>query len=170
MPKRYRVLQNCFGYAGCTAFTVFLTLFPVLLRAPLPQSNSRLHADFFGIVLIVMREMLLLFSPVVAILNGTAWWALRKGVHSARWWAILGSISTLVLSTPFLVADVAIAKYSLTGVVTFAGVLALFLTLFSLGVVGLAAFSKHDATLAADYGVRSFKTDREGLVAAASTL
>lgn len=169
MPRRYNVLRNCFGYAGFTAFTVFLTLLPVLLRAPLPHGNPRVHADVFSVLLTAMREMILLFPPVVVILNGIAWWTLRKGATSARQWAIAGSISTLVLSAPFFVADVAILRYSLTGVVGFAGVLALFLTLFSLGIIGLAAFSKPDATLV-ESAPHGFKTDEKGLVALSSAL
>jgi hypothetical protein len=149
MLKRYKLLRNCFGYAAIISTTVFLTLLPMLLGAPIPHATSRFHADFLALLLIAMREMILLVPPVVALVNGMAWWALRNGAPSARRWAIFASVSCLVLSAPFLVADVAIAQYSLAGGVEFAGVLVLFLILSSFGIAGLAAFAKRDATLEA---------------------
>jgi hypothetical protein len=53
------------------------------------------------------------------------------------------------MSAPFLVADVAIVQYSLTGAVGFIGVLVFFVILLSLGVEGLAAFGKRNAPFAA---------------------
>jgi hypothetical protein len=53
------------------------------------------------------------------------------------------------MSAPFLVADVAIVRYSLAGPVEFIGVLVLFVTLVSIGIGGLVAFGKRDAQFAA---------------------
>ena len=94
-----------------------------------------------------MREIIFLLPPIVAIVNGMAWLALRKDSQSARPWAIAASISFLVLSAPFLVADLVILHYQLAGAIEFGGVLLLFLTLNSLGIVGVVAFGKRDAMI-----------------------
>jgi len=145
MPLMQKLLRNLFGYAAIISAGVFATMVPVLLRAPFPHTTARFHAEPYGLLLIFMRELIMFTPPFVAIVNAMAWIALRKGFQSARLWAIAASISFLVLSVPFLVADVVIVQYQLTGFVEFAGVLVLFLALSSFGIAGVAAFAKRDA-------------------------
>jgi cytochrome bd-type quinol oxidase subunit 2 len=149
MPKLQKLLRSSFGYASIVSSAVFIALSPALLRAPLPHATSRFHAEPVSLLLIAMRELILVMPAVMAVMTGMAWWALRKGLPSARSRALAASISCLVMSTPFLVADVAIVSYSLAGAVEFTGVLVLFVTLLSIGIAGLVAFRKRSAPLAA---------------------
>ena len=150
MLKLHRFLRSCFGYAAIASSAVAITLMPAFLRAPFPHATSRFHAEPMQLLLIAMREMILLMPAVLALATGMAWWTLRKGAPSARRWAIAASISCLVMSAPFFVADVAIEQYSLTGPVGFTGVLVLFVTLLTLGIEGLATFGKREARYVAD--------------------
>lgn len=170
MPKSQKLFCNCFGYVAIISSAVFITLLPVLLRSPLPHATPRFQADFLGLLLIFMREMILVAPPVVAVVNGMAWWSLRNGAPSARRWALAASLSSVVLSAPFLVADAVIVQYSLTGAVGFTGVLVLFLILFSLGFAGLAAFGKRDAMLLADPDLPRVTTGGKQLVALSGSL
>ncbi len=140
MPNLQKLLRSSFGYASIVSFAVFIALSPFLLRAPLPHLTSRFHAEPLSLLLIAMRELMLVMPAILAITTGLAWWSLRKGLRSARSRALAASISCLVMSTPFLVADIAIVRYSLAGPVEIAGVLVLFVTLLSLGVAGLVCF------------------------------
>jgi cytochrome bd-type quinol oxidase subunit 2 len=154
MPKLQKLLRSSFGYASIVSSAVFIALSPALLRAPLPHATSRFHAEPVSLLLIAMRELILVMPAVMAVMTGMAWWALRKGLPSARSRALAASISCLVMSTPFLVADVAIVSYSLAGAVEFTGVLVLFVTLLSIGIAGLVAFRKRSAPLAASVQAR----------------
>jgi hypothetical protein len=147
MLKVHRFLRSCFGYAAIASSAVAITLVPVFLRAPFPRATPRVGAEPYLLLLFAMRETILLMPAVVAVVAGMAWWTLRKGGPSARRWAIAASISFLVVSAPFLVANVAIVRYSLTGAIEFAGVLVLFVTLLLLGIAGLAAFDKRYAPI-----------------------
>ena len=115
MPNLQKLLRSSFGYASIVSFAVFIALSPALLRAPLPHLTSRFHAEPVSLLLIAMRELILVMPAVMAITTGLAWWALRKGLPSARSRALAASLSCLVMSTPFLVADIAIVRYSLGG-------------------------------------------------------
>ncbi len=116
-----------------------------------------------------MREVILVMPAVMAITTGLAWWALRKGLPSARMRVLAASISCLLMSMPFLVAGIAIVKYSLAGSVELAGVLVLFVTLVSVGTAGLVAFGKRNAPFAASVQPR-VTNSMEGMGALASTL
>jgi hypothetical protein len=142
MPKLQKLLRTSFGYASIVSSAVFIALTPFLLRAPLPHATARFHAEPVSLLLVAMREIILVMPAIMAVSTGLAWWALRKGLPSARTRALAASVSCLVMSTPFLVADVALVNYSLAGPVEFTGVLVLFVTLVSLGVGGLVAFRK----------------------------
>jgi hypothetical protein len=170
MPKLQKFLRSCFGYAAIVSSALFISLAPILLRSPLPHTSPRFHAAPLLLFLIAMRELLLLMPPVMAIVSGMAWWALRNGASSARQWAIAASISSLVLSAPFFDADVAIVQYSVAGVIGFTGVLVLSLALLSLGIAGLVAFGKGSSTQEVDLALRDKATDEKSLRALASAL
>ena len=159
MPLMQKLLRNLFGYAAVISAGVFATMVPVLLRAPFPHATARFHAEPYGLLLIFMRELMMLAPPFVAVINAMAWLTLRKGSPSARPWAIAASISFLVLSVPFLVADVVILQYRLTGLVGFSGVLFLFLALSSLGIAGVAAFAERDALFSSDLNHQTVTSD-----------
>jgi hypothetical protein len=159
MPLLQKLLRNLFGYAAIISAGVFATMVPALLRAPFPHATPRFHAEPYGLLLIFMRELIFLMPPVVTIVNGMAWLALRKGSASARQWAIAASISFLVLSAPFLVADVVIVQDHLAGPFAFGGVFILFLVLNSFGIVGVAAFGKRDAMSVSDMSRPAVATD-----------
>ncbi len=170
MSNPQKCLQKCFGYEAIIFSAVFISLLPVLLRAPLPHPTPRFHAEPYGLLLVAMRELMLLMPAVVAVVSGLAWWALRKRGQSTWQWGIAASISSLVLSIPFLTADVVIVEYSLAGVVGFTGVLVLFMALFSIGVAGVAAFGKRNALFAADPAISHVTTNENRMGALASTL
>ena len=169
MLKLQKLLRSSFGYASIVSSAVFITLSPALLRAPLPHATPRFQADLFGLLLIAMREIMLVMPAVLGVSSGLAWWALRKGLTSARSRALSASISCLLMSAPFLVAGIAILKYSLAGPVEFAGVLVLFFTLLSLGTAGLFAFSKRRTQFAAPVHACA-ANDAQGMGALAPTL
>jgi hypothetical protein len=169
MPNFQKLLRSSFGYASIVSSAVFIALSPALLNAPLPHATSRFHAGPVSLLLIAMRELILVMPAVLAVMTGMAWWSLRKGLPSARSHALAASFSCLLMSTPFLVADIAIVRYSLAGTVEATGVLALFVTLVSLGVAGLVAFGKRNASFAAPVHPRVVN-NVQGMGALASTL
>lgn len=163
MPLMQKLLRNLFGYAAIISAGVFATMVPALLRAPFPHATAHFHAEPYGLLLIFMRELIMLTPPFVAIANAMAWLTLRKGSKSARPWAITASISFLVLSVPFLIADIVILQYQLTGFVGFAGVLVLFLVLSSFGIAGVAAFAKRDAMSVSEIRRPNVASNKESL-------
>ena len=149
MPRLQKLLRTSFGYASIVSFAVFIALSPALIWAPLPHLTARFHVGPLSVLLIAMRELVLVMPAIMAVMTGLAWWSLRRGLPSARSRALAASVSCLLMSTPFLVADIAIVSYSLTGPFGFIGVLVLFVTLVSLGVAGLVVFSKRGESFAA---------------------
>jgi len=140
-----KILRRCFA---CTAFVfalVFIAMLPAIIQAPYPRVTSHFHADPAGIILIVMREMILVMPPVLALVNGIAFWAIRKNWSSARRWAMASSALFLVFSTPFFVADIVILEYSLAGAVGIIGVFLSFFVFSGLGMTGLAYFTRCEA-------------------------
>ena len=146
MPE-LKILRNCFASATIVFAFVFATTVPVLLRSALPHATPSFHAEPVGILLIAMRELIVLMPPVIAIVNGLAWWTLATKRPSARYWAIGASASLLGMSLPFFIADLVI----LPGTVGFFGVLVLGLALSSIGITGLAVFGKLDALAASSH-------------------
>ena len=117
-----------------------------------------------------MRELILLMPPVVAIVGGMAWLALRKGAPSARQWAIAASLSLLVLSAPFLDAGVAIMRYHLAGIIQLIGVFAFFAASFLIGIVGIIAFGKPNSTHETNLGLTTVAADSHSLDVLATTM
>ena len=148
MPRLQNFVRTSFGYASIVSAAVFLALAPQLLRAPLPHATSRFHAEPTQLLLIAMRELILVMPIVLSVATAMAWWAIRKNLGSARSRALAASVACLVMSTPFLVADISIVSYKLAGAVPFAGVMVLFVTLLSIGVAGIVAFRKPVAAMA----------------------
>jgi hypothetical protein len=168
MLKLQKFMRTAFGYASIVSSAVFIALSPELLTAPLPHLTSRFHAGPVSLLLIAVREIMLVMPAVLAISSGLAWWALRKGLPAARSRALAASVASLVMSTPFLAAGIAIQLYSLAGPVEVTGVLVLFATLLSLGITGLVAFNKRNLSLAASV-MPQLANDVAGMSALART-
>jgi uncharacterized membrane protein YozB (DUF420 family) len=149
-----KILRRCFAYAAFVFALMFIATIPVLVRAPFPHTTSRFHAETLGILLIVMREMILLMPPLVAVVNGMAWWAAKNGRSSARHWAMAASTSFLILSLPFFVADVVMLQNSLFGAAGLIGVFVFAMVLSSVGLTGLAVFSRYGALIPASVSAR----------------
>ena len=140
-----KIVRKCFAYTAFVFALVFIATLPVLIQAPFPHATSRFHADPAGILLIVMRELILFIPPVLAIVNGLAWWAVRNGRRSARRLAMTSSTLFLVFSVPFFVADIVILQYSLTGTAGIVGVFVSSMIFSGIGMIGLAYFSRCEA-------------------------
>jgi len=140
-----KILRRCFACSAFVFALVFIAMLPAIMQAPFPHATSHFHADPAGIILIVMREMILIMPPVLALVNGTSWWTIRSGRASARRWAMTSSSLFLVFSVPFFVADIVIMQYSLTGPVGIIGVFLSSLIFSGLGITGLAYFTRCEA-------------------------
>ena len=140
-----RVLRLCFLYAAFVFGVLSIALVPVLIRSPFPHSTPHFHLDLLGMILIVMRQLILMLPPALAIVSGAAWWTLRKSRTSARRWAMAASSLFLVYSLPFFVADIAIVEYSLAGAFAIVGVFVSAVFFSAFGVTGLAYFSRYEA-------------------------
>ena len=127
---------------------------PVLVRAPFPHATSRFHAEPVGILLIVMREMILMLPPVLALVNGAAWWAVKNSRPSARRWAMAASYLFLVFSVPFFVADIVILQYAMVGTIGTLGVFLSSLLFSGMGITGLAYFTRCEVLAPARVAIR----------------
>jgi hypothetical protein len=149
-----KILRRSFAYAAFVFALVSFAAIPALLHAPFPRATANFHADILGIILISMRELILMLPPALAVVSAMAWWTLSKNRASARIWALTGSSLFLVYSLPFFVAAIAMIEYSLTGAFPIIGVFASSLFFSSLGVTGLACFSRSEALTPTRVAVR----------------
>lgn len=140
-----KILRKCFAYSALVFAFVSLAMLPVLVNAPFPRATTRFHADPVGILLLVMRELILMLPPVLTLVNGMAWWAVRNSRPSARRWAMAASYFLLAFSLPFFVAVIVILQYALVGTIGTVGVFLSFLIYSGLGITGLAFFSRCEA-------------------------
>jgi len=140
-----KILRKLFAYTAFVFVLVFVFMLPAIVRAPFPHATSRSHFDLIGAVLILMREAILFMPPVLAIVNGIAWWTLRNGRSSARQWALTSSALFLGFSVPFFVADTVILEYSMTGTVAIIGIFLSSMLFSAIGITGLAFFSHSEA-------------------------
>lgn len=86
---------------------------------------------------------ILVSPPLVAFLNGMAWWTVKKGKTSARGWAIAASLSLILSSIPVLAPGIFAWKY--TPIEFLIGLFVIGASIMALGIVGLVAFAKRDA-------------------------
>ena len=115
--------------------------------------TSHFHAEPVGILLIVMREMILMLPPALALVNGMARWAVRNNQPSARRWAMAASYLFLVFSVPFFVADIVILQYAMVGTIGTVGVSSS-LIFSGIGITGLAYFSRCEVLAPARIAIR----------------
>ena len=151
-----KILRRCFACIAFVFALVFIAMLPAIIQAPFPHATTNFHADPAGILLIVMREMILVMPPAMALVNGIAWWMVRKSRPSARRWAMTSSSLFLVFSVPFFVADVVILQYQLAGAVGIVGVFLSSLMFSGLGITGLAYLTRCEALAPAPVAIRHF--------------
>ena len=149
-----KILRKCFAYTAFVFALVFIVTGPVLVQAPFPHPTSHFHAEPVGILLIVMREMILMLPPALALVNGMAWWAVRNSQPSARRWAMAASYLFLVFSVPFFVADIVILQYAMVGTIGTVGVFLSSLFFSGIGITGLAYFSRCEVLAPARVAIR----------------
>lgn len=142
-----RILRKLFAYTAFLFAMVFVFMLPIAIRAPFPHATSRTHFDLLGMILILMRETILFMPPVLAVVNGLAWWSVRNSHSSAHRWAMISSALFLVFSLPFFVADIVIVEYSMTGTFAIVGILLSSLVFSGIGISGLAFFSHSRALI-----------------------
>jgi hypothetical protein len=152
-----RILRRCFAYATFIFALLSFVVVPTLLHAPFPQ-NAYFHPDPASIILLLMRQLILALPPVLAVVNGVAWWMLKTNRPSSRRWAMAASSLFLLYSLPFFIADIVILEYSMSGTVAIIGVFVSSLFFSALGVTGLAYFSRFEsmAPAAAPVVVRQY--------------
>jgi hypothetical protein len=151
-----RFLRRSFVYATFVFGLLSFMVLPPLVRAPFPHATANFHADPAGIILIVMRELILMLPPVLAIVCAMAWITLRSNHRSAPRWAMAASSLFLVYSLPFFVAAIVILEYSMAGTFVIVGVFVSSLFFSALGVTGLACFSRSESLTPARVVVRHF--------------
>jgi hypothetical protein len=152
----FKILRRCFAYATFVFGLLSFIVLPPLIRAPFPHATANFHADPAGIILIVMRELILMLPPVLAIVCAMAWLTLKSNHHSAPRWAMAASSLFLVYSLPFFVAAIVILEYSMAGTFVIMGVFVSSLFFSALGVTGLACFSRSESFTPARVVVRHF--------------
>jgi len=153
--NEFKILRRCFAYAAIIFAAACFAVLPNLLQSPFPHTTY-IHPDPAGIILIVMRQLILSLPPVLAVVNGIAWWTLRSNRPSSRRWAMAASSPFLIYSLPFFVADIVILEYSMSGTVAIVGVFVSSVFFSALGVTGLAYFSRCEALTPAPIVVRHF--------------
>lgn len=134
------ILRRCFGYTAVMFGFVFVFLLPLFrVTVRMPQ-----HLDIAGPVLLLTIVLMTVLPAVSTVVNGTAWWMIRKGYPSARLWAIAASTCLLLMSVPFYLAGGLMLHYSSAGFLLLQD-LGAGLVLTTLGTVGLIVFSRLDA-------------------------
>lgn len=138
MAKLRKFLRGCFANVALISTMVTATTVPPLFSPKLLQAAGHVEAGLL---------FFFLMPPVVAFVNGMAWWALRNGKPSGRWWAIAASISLLALGVLFLLADFAALRHAAFGDLAWLLIVGGFL--LYLGIAGVVAFSKRDSYMTA---------------------
>jgi hypothetical protein len=138
MVKLRKFLRGCFANVALISLMVTATTVPALFSPRLLQAAGHIETGLL---------LFFLMPPVVAFVNGMAWWALRNGKPSGRWWAIVASISLLALGVLFLLADFAALRHAELGDLAWLLIVGGFL--LYLGIAGIVAFSKRDSHMTA---------------------
>ena len=150
-----KILRRCFAYASVVFAAACFAVLPTLLQAPHPRITY-IHPDPAEIILMLMRQLILMLPPVLAVVNGIAWWTLRTNRASSRRWAMAASSLFLLYSLPFFVADIVILEYSMSGTIAIIGVFVSSIFFSALGVTGLAYFSRSESLTPAPVVLRHF--------------
>lgn len=105
------------------AFTCLLHIF-VSARDALYASQQHDELSFLGGLMFAA-----LFSILVATVSGVAWWTMWKSKSSARGWAIIATLASVLIFLRAVVFHLHIAWHHLGALV--------------IGIIGLVAFSWH---------------------------
>lgn len=134
-----KIFRRCFGYTAVMFAFVFVAMLPlcrVTVRMP-P------HLDITGPLLVATIILMTVLPAVLTVVNGTAWWMIRKGNPAARHWAIAASTCLLLMSVPFYLTGSLMLHYDASRVLLYQDLVA-GLILSSLGTVGLIVFARYD--------------------------
>jgi hypothetical protein len=134
-----KILRRCFGYTAIMFGLVFVAMLPLgRLTVRMPP-----HLDFAGPVLVATILLMTVLPAILTVVNGTAWWMIRKNNPAARSWAIAASICLLLMSIPFYLTGSLMLHYNAARVLLYQDLVA-GLVLSSLGTVGLIVFSRYN--------------------------
>ena len=138
MVKLRKFVGSCFANVALISLMVTVTIVPALFSPKLLQATGQIEMGLL---------FFFLMPPIVAFVNGMAWWTLKNGKTSGRWWAIAASISLLALGLLFLLADFAALRQTRLG--DFAWLLIVACFLLYIGIAGIVAFVKRDSHMPA---------------------
>lgn len=160
MLKFRRLLGSTFGFLALVFLLASVSVVPVALRAfrdgsllP-PGTHAAMHPVMLTGTLRIFLGVFLLIPPVFALCFGMAAWTIRRGVPSARPWALAASAVVLLQTVPLLLAMgfVAIMEFffrpgSFRPHSIHWPVALVFITIAyaSIGVAGLVAFVPRDS-------------------------
>jgi hypothetical protein len=134
-----KILRRCFGYTAIMFGFVFVALLPLCrMTVRMPP-----HLDFAGPVLLATIVLMTVLPAVLTVVNGTAWWMIRKNNPSARSWAIAASICLLLMSVPFYLTGSLMLHYNAARILLYQDLIA-GIVLTSLGTVSLIAFAGYN--------------------------
>jgi hypothetical protein len=147
MLKLRKFLCWCFGFLSLNFLAISAVMIPRLLSSihqygfSVGPHHRELPAGA-ALIFVVLAKLVLALPLVLAIVYGAAWWTVKRGKRSARWWAIAASLAMLLLSIPLMVAAFYAVLYAPRG---FAGILILAVLVLALGVAGLVAFAQSNS-------------------------
>lgn len=143
-------LCACFGNLALVFVMVSVMSVPRLIH-PFPAGHGlsrtpgALSSDEpSSIFIIAVLGILAILPPIVAFLNGMAWWTVKKGKASARGWAIAASLSLVLSSIPIFFPLIGAWTYVPIGFLM--GLLLISVSILSVGITGVVAFARRDAT------------------------
>lgn len=133
------VLRRCFGYTAIIFAFVFVAILPLCrMSVRMPA-----HFEVAGPLLIVSIVLMTVLPAVLTVVNGTAWWMIRKGNPSARSWSLAASTCFLLMSIPFFLTGSLMLHYGASRILLYQD-LAAGIVLSSLGMVGLIVFARYN--------------------------
>jgi hypothetical protein len=149
MLKLRKFLCACFGNLALVFILVSISTVSRLFhsyhaRGLLSSTPGAIHHNkLLSIFLVVLLIIIRVLPPLVALLNGMAWWTVRKGKASGRGWAIAASLSLILLSIPIFASGFFAWKY--TPIKFLMGLFVIGASMMAFGITGLVAFARSDA-------------------------
>jgi hypothetical protein len=154
MQKLRSFIRSCFAYlAAIYLFASFGTI-PAMIRTHRDAAQYRqqgVSLSGVNLFLIGLSYFIFLIPPLLAAIFGAAWWTLKRGMPSARRWALAASITMILSSLPMLPGAYSIWKWEngRFGNVAFILFVLIAASLFG-GVAGLYAFWREQDLAAED--------------------
>lgn len=118
------------------------------LRLPVEPDGTLPSVKFAAMFFLFLSKLVMAMPLVLGILYGMAWWTIRKEKASGRRWAIAASIAMLVQIIPFSTIIYVMWIYAPRNELAGFGLLngAMAAIALVIGIAGLVAFWRHDAT------------------------